>query len=174
MIWVSTGMSRQAAVVAILIGLIMLIFSPFIPNVIGVFLAAIIFLISLIIVGIGYSVRGSGFSVPFIILGIIGGAVSLFALFNPDMTVSLMGILLGVVVLMMGIMQLGFSSGFIQDRLSWLFLIIGGVLSIVVGFYLILYPQDGMKLLIVFIGCYLIVYGVIGVIRGRSSQTYIY
>ena len=92
MIWVSTGMSRQAAVVAILIGLIMLIFSPFIPNVIGVFLAAIIFLISLIIVGIGYSVRGSGFSVPFIILGIIGGAVSLFALFNPDMTVSLMGI----------------------------------------------------------------------------------
>lgn len=174
MIWVSTGMSRQAAVVAILIGLIMLIFSPFIPNVIGVLLAAIIFLISLIIVGIGYSMRGSGFSVPFIILGIISGAVSLFALFNPDMTVSLMGILLGVVVLMMGIMQLGFSSGFIQDRLSWLFLIVGGLLSIVVGFYLILYPQDGLQLLVVFIGCYLIVYGVIGVIRGRTSQTYIY
>jgi|GEM_PF-1516578 len=174
MIWVSRGISQKAGVVAILIGLLMLVFSPFIPGIIGVFLAAIIFLISLIIVGIGYSVRGSGFSVPFILLGLIGVCVSLFALFNPDMTVSLMGILLGVVILMMGIMQLGFSSGFVQDRLSWFFLIIGGVLSIVIGFYLILYPQDGMKLLIVFIGCYLIAYGVIGVIRGRSSQRYIY
>ena len=110
----------------------------------------------------------------FMLLGIIGVFVSLYALLNPDMTVLLMGILLGVMILMMGIMQLGFSSGFIQDRVSWLFLIIGGMLSIVVGFYLILYPQDGMKLLIVFIGCYLIAYGVIGVIRGRSSQRYIY
>lgn len=167
-------MSRQAAVVTILIGLLMLVFSPFIPGIIGVFLAAVIFLISLIIVGIGYSVRGSGFSVPFILLGIIGVCVSLYALFNPDMTVSLMGILLGVIILMMGIMQLGFSSGFVQDRISWIFLIIGGLLSIFVGFYLILYPQDGMQLLVVFIGCYLIAYGVIGVIRGRSSQTYIY
>ena len=174
MIWVSTGMSRQAAVVTILIGLLMLVFSPFIPGIIGVFLAAVIFLISLIIVGIGYLVRGSGFSVPFILLGIIGVCVSLYALFNPDMTVSLMGILLGVIILMMGIMQLGFSSGFVQDRISWIFLIIGGLLSIFVGFYLILYPQDGMQLLVVFIGCYLIAYGVIGVIRGRSSQTYIY
>lgn len=167
-------MSRQAAVVTILIGLLMLVFSPFIPGIIGVFLAAVIFLISLIIVGIGYLVRGSGFSVPFILLGIIGVCVSLYALFNPDMTVSLMGILLGVIILMMGIMQLGFSSGFVQDRISWIFLIIGGLLSIFVGFYLILYPQDGMQLLVVFIGCYLIAYGVIGVIRGRSSQTYIY
>lgn len=174
MIWVSTGMSRQTTVVAILIGLLMLVFSPFIPGIIGVFLAAVIFLISLIIVGIGYSVRGTGFSVPFMLLGIIGVCVSLYALFNPDMTVSLMGILLGVIILMMGIMQLGFSSGFVQDRISWIFLIIGGLLSIFVGFYLILYPQDGMQLLVVFIGCYLIAYGVIGVIRGRSSQTYIY
>lgn len=174
MIWVNTGMSRQTTVVAILIGLLMLVFSPFIPGIIGVFLAAVIFLISLIIVGIGYSVRGSGFSVPFMLLGIIGVCVSLYALFNPDITVSLMGILLGVIILMMGIMQLGFSSGFVQDRLSWIFLIIGGLLSIFVGFYLILYPQDGMQLLVVFIGCYLIAYGVIGVIRGRSSQTNIY
>lgn len=174
MIWVSTGMSRQAGVVAILIGILMLVFSPFIPGIIGVFLAAVIFLISLIIVGIGYSVRGSGFSVPFLLLGIIGICVSLYALLNPDITVSLMGILLGVMILMMGIMQLGFSSGFVQDRISWLFLIIGGLFSIFVGFYLILYPQDGMQLLIVFIGCYLIAYGVIGVIRGRSTQRYIY
>ncbi|HPP78221.1 DUF308 domain-containing protein [Methanospirillum sp.] len=167
-------MSRQAGMVAILIGLLMLVFSPFIPGIIGVFLAAVIFLISLMLVGIGSSVRGSGFSVPFILLGLIGVCVSLYALFNPDMTVSLMGILLGVVILMMGIMQLGFSSGFVQDRISWLFLIIGGMLSTLVGFYLILYPQDGMQLLIVFIGCYLIAYGVIGVIRGGSSQRYIY
>jgi uncharacterized membrane protein HdeD (DUF308 family) len=107
------------------------------------------------------------------LLGIIGVFVSLYALHNPDITVSMMGILLGVMILMMGIIQLGFSSGFVQDRISWLFLIFGGMLSIVVGFYLILYPQDGCSFLS-FYRMLLIAYGVIGVIRGRSSSTYLY
>ncbi len=174
MIWVSTGLSRPAGLASLLTGLLLLIFSPFIPGFIGIFIAAVLFILSLIIAGISFSVKGSGVFAPFLLLGIIGACISLFALFNPDITVSLMGILLGVIILMMGIMQIGFSTGFSQDRVSWLFLIIGGLLSIFVGFYLILSPQEGMQLLIVFIGCYLVAYGLIGIIRGRNQITYLY
>ncbi len=169
MIWVSTGSSREAALAPLLIGLLLLVFSPFIPAFIGIFIAAILFVFSLLIAGISFSVKGTAFFAPALLLGIIGACMSLFALFNPDITVSLMGILLGVIVLMMGIVQIGFSPGFSHDTVSFLFLIIGGLLSVVVGVYLMLSPQEGMQLLVVFIGCYLIVYGLIGVIRGRSQ-----
>lgn len=168
MIWVSNRGSGQTALVSILFGLLLLIFSPFIPGLIGIFLAAAIFILSLALIGIGITMRGTGLSVPLIIIGVIGGGLSLYALLSPEVTVSLMGILLGIVILIMGVSQLFFSPQFIQDRLSWFFLIGGGIITLLVGFYMILYPQEGMQLVMAFLGCYLIIYGIIGYIRSRK------
>jgi len=169
MIWVSTRAPRQTAALSILFGLVLLLFSPFIPSLIGIMLVAVILIVSLALIGMGFTLKGSGLSLPFIIIGIIGGCLSLYALMTPDVTVSLMGVLLGIVILLMGISQLFFSPGFILDRLSWFFLIFGGIIAILVGFYMILFPLEGMQLVMVFLGCYLMVYGIIGFFRANKK-----
>ena len=112
--------------------------------------------------------RGTVFSLPLVILGLVGGFLSLYALLTPEVTVSFMGLLLGIVILLMGISQLFFSPKFIEDKLSWFFLVGGGIVTILVGFYMILYPQEGMQLVMAFLGLYLIIYGIIGFFRSKK------
>jgi len=169
MIWVSSPGTRNAPVLAVIFGVILLLFSPFIPGLIGIFLAAAILILSFSLIGIGFTMRNTGFSLPLVAIGIIGGVLSLYALLTPDATVSFMGMLLGFVMLLMGIGQLFFSPSFIRDRLSWFFLVCGGVFTILVGFYLIISPQGGMQIVTIFLGCYLVLYGLIGLFRRRKS-----
>ena len=169
MIWVSSPGTRNAPVLAVIFGVILLFFSPFIPGLIGIFLAAAILILSLSLIGLGFSLRNTGFFLPLLAIGIIGGVLSLYALLTPDTTVSFMGMLLGFVMLIMGIGQLFFSPSFVPDRLSWFFLVCGGVLTILVGLYLILSPREGMQIVTIFLGCYLLLYGLIGLLKRRKS-----
>ncbi|NLV25742.1 MAG: hypothetical protein GXY48_01015 [Methanomicrobiales archaeon] len=168
MIWVSSQASKQTAFFSIFFGLVLLVFSPFIPGLIGIFLAAAILILSLACIGMGITMRGTVFSLPLVILGLVGGFLSLYALLTPEVTVSFMGLLLGIVILLMGISQLFFSPKFIEDKLSWFFLVGGGIVTILVGFYMILYPQEGMQLVMAFLGLYLIIYGIIGFFRSKK------
>lgn len=169
MLWVNTGLSRKTSLICILIGLLILFFSPFIPGIIGILLSAVLFILSLILIGIGITTKGTGFSLPILIIGLTGGALSLFALISPETTISLMGIILGVIILIAGVSQLFFSPQFIPDRLSWIFLIMGGIATIIVGLSLILFPKEGMQLFIAFLGCYLILYGIIGYFKSDTN-----
>ena len=169
MIWVSSPGTRNAPVLAVIFGVILLFFSPFIPGLIGIFLAAAILILSLTLIGLCFTIRNTGFFLPLLVIGIIGGALSLYALLTPDTTVSFMGIILGLVLLIMGIGQLFISPSFVLDRLSWFFLVCGGVLTLLIGFYLILSPQEGMQIVTIFLGCYLVLYGLIGFFRRRKS-----
>lgn len=168
-IWLSSPSSGLTPLLSIIVGVILLIFSPFIPGLIGIVLAAIILILSLVLIGLGITMKGTGLSLPLIIMGLIGGVLSFYALVSPDVTASFIGILLGIAILLIGVSQLFFSPGFIHDRVTWLFLIGGGIVTILAGFYLILFPREGMQLVILFLGCYLIVYGLISLIKRRNT-----
>lgn len=170
MVWISSPQSRKGSgVVALIIGIIILLFSPLITSLIGVFLSAMVFVISLIILGFGISMRASGFSLPMIVLGIAGSLLALSALLSPDLAVSVLGILLGIWMILLGIGQLIFASVFSADRLYYALIVLGGLFTVIVGLYLIFSPVDGMNIMILFLGCYLIVYGVLNLLRPQRS-----
>lgn len=170
-IWQSSNKNTKFYIVSIVTGIILLLFSPFIIAMIGIFFSAVVLIISLTLLGSGLLLRGSSFTIPLIIIGLVGCFFSMYALLFPHVIVSFIGISMGIFVLVIGIVHLFFSSGFRDDSVSWFFLIFGGITSMIVGLYLIFFPLEGMQLVMIFIGFYLISYGIIGTIRMRRSYS---
>lgn len=174
MVWISSPQSRKGSgVVAFIIGILILLFSPLVAGLIGVFLSAVVLIISIIILVVGITIRGSGISIPMIVLGIVGSLIGLSALFSPELAVSALGILLGLWMIILGIGQLVFASAFSADRLYHILTILGGILTTSVGLFLLFSPIEGMHIMVLFLGCYLMVYGILNLIRPqRISQNY--
>ncbi len=174
MIWISSPQSRKGSGVgALIIGILILLFSSLVASLIGVFLSAIVLIISIIILVFGLMMRGSGFSLPVIILGTIGSLIGLSALLSPELAVSVLGILLGLWMILLGIGQLVFASTFSGDRLYHILTILGGTLTAFVGLFLFFSPVEGMRIMVLFLGCYLIGYGLLNLFRPqRPCQNY--
>jgi len=171
MIWITSPQSRRGSgVVALVLGLFILLFSPLVASLIGVFLSVLVLIISIIILVFGLMLRGSGFSLPIIILGIVGSLIGLSALLSPELAVSVLGILLGFWMLILGIGQLALASAFTVDRLYQVLTIIGGLLTTLVGVFLIFSPVEGMRIMVVFLGCYLMVYGILTLLRPQRTN----
>lgn len=170
MIWISSPQNRKGSGVgALIIGILILLFSSLVASLIGVFLSAIVLIISIGILVFGMMMRGSGFSLPILILGTIGTLIGLSALFSPDLVVSVLGILLGLWMILLGISQLVFASTFSGDRLYHILIILGGTLTMFVGLFLIFSPVEGMRIMVIFLGCYLTGYGMLSLIRPQHS-----
>ncbi|HWQ65809.1 MAG TPA: DUF308 domain-containing protein [Methanospirillum sp.] len=168
LLWVSSSQTRKSSgVVAIIIGLLLLIFSPNIPGFIGLLLSSVIFVFSLIILITGMNVKKTVVALPMISLGIIGGLLGMTALLAPDLAVSFMGVILGIGVIVLGIIQLAFLSAFASHQVSHKLLLIAGIITVIIGVFLLFSPQEGLRWVIVFFGGYFIVYGCIRLL-GRS------
>ena len=166
LVWISSPQSRKGSgVVALIIGLLLLLFSPQVSGLIGICIAAIILVLSLILLGFGVMIRGSGFSFLLIIFGIIGFLLGFSALLSPVLAIMVLGIFLGFWVFLIGCGQLALAFRYAMDRWYQMFIMFGGILTVLVGLYLILSPVEGMQIMVVFLGCYLIGYGILSLIR---------
>jgi uncharacterized membrane protein HdeD (DUF308 family) len=170
MVWISSHENRRSTgIVSLAGGIVILLFSPFIASLIGIFLSSLVLIVSLLLLGFGVTMKRGSFMLPIIIMGVVGFFLGMAALLYPDLAVSALGIILGIWMFLFGLGQLTLASSVSYDRLSYLLVLLAGTLTVIVGLFLILSPVQGMEIMVVFFGCYLVVLGILTLIRDRSS-----
>jgi uncharacterized membrane protein HdeD (DUF308 family) len=103
----------------------------------------------------------------FLVLGLVSIAAGVLAIVYPDITLLALGIFAGVALLFMGVMEVvdAIAGGPESRALS----AIVGVLSILAGLVCLRRPGESLLAIVVVLGIYLIVAGVIRFVRAFSE-----
>jgi uncharacterized membrane protein HdeD (DUF308 family) len=126
---------------------------------------SVLFGIQLLVLGIigliaGFTARGEtgGIRVTDVVLGLLGILVGLYLIRHLTVTVTLLAILLGLYWVMRGIVDLLVAAvaGPVPGR--WVKAAIG-VISLAAGLIVLFKPQESLKFLLVILGIYLMLYG---------------
>jgi uncharacterized membrane protein HdeD (DUF308 family) len=101
-----------------------------------------------------------------LMLGLVGIAFGIIILVYPDMTVKFLMFLWGLWLIITGIVMLfaGLMAKDMKDT-RWL-MVIGGILSLIVGSIFVIEPYDGAVALVWVIGLFTVIYGIIFVVLG--------
>jgi len=101
-----------------------------------------------------------------LMLGLVGIAFGIIILVYPDMTVKFLMFLWGLWLIITGIVMLfaGLMAKDMKDT-RWL-MVLGGILSLVVGSIFVLNPYDGAVVLVWVIGLFTVIYGIIFIVLG--------
>ncbi len=101
-----------------------------------------------------------------LMLGLVGIAFGITILVYPDMTVKFLMFLWGLWLIITGIVMLfaGLMAKDMKDT-RWL-MVIGGLLSLIVGSIFVIEPYDGAVALVWVIGLFTVIYGIIFVVLG--------
>lgn len=137
-----------------------------------VLVIAVIFAIQLIIIGIYRLVlafsageAATGARVLFAIIGVLSIVVGVLLLRDPAIAVVTLGLLLGLMWTVSGLIEI--FHGFTGERGSgrgWL--IAGGVLSLIAGIIVLVYPAASLVTIAWIMGLLLVFYGIVMIIRG--------
>jgi uncharacterized membrane protein HdeD (DUF308 family) len=148
------------AVVTFVLGLIVVIWPHATLTVVSV-----LFGIQLLVLGIigliaGFTGSGDsgGIRVADVVLGLLGILVGLYLIRHLTVTVTLLAILLGLFWVLRGIVDLivAVAAGPVPGR--WVKAAIG-VISLAAGLIVLFKPQESLKFLLVILGIYLMLYG---------------
>lgn len=94
--------------------------------------------------------------------GIIAIIIGLFTLFFPNITLSILVILVGLYILMNGVLAIVFSFyGRQYEDKSWLLYLLEGIVGSIVGLAVLLLPKMTSILLLYFIAAWAIVTGIV-------------
>jgi len=111
--------------------------------------------------------RGSSSMVPGIVLGAVSIVFGILVLVWPGMSLGILVILVGVWAVIIGIIQIVAS---VRHRAvphsGWVWGVIGGVLSILFGVLVLIWPDAGLVSIIWIIGIWAIVWGITLIILG--------
>lgn len=101
-----------------------------------------------------------------LLLGLVGIAFGITILVYPDMTVKFLMFLWGLWLIITGIVMLfaGLMAKDMKDT-RWL-MVIGGILSLIVGSIFVINPYDGAVALVWVIGLFTVIYGIIFMVLG--------
>ena len=133
---------------------------------------AVIFGVQLIILGIyrlilaiAASEENTGARVFFAIIGILSIVVGILCLRDPLLTIAALGLLIGLVWTITGIVEIVHAfTGEKGSGRGWLFA--GGLLSVIAGVIVLVYPAISVVVLAWVIGIFLVIYGVIMIVQG--------
>lgn len=171
LVWISRPQNRRSSgIISLILGVILLLFAPFVTSLIGTLLSAIVLIISLILMITGATMQSTGLRLPLVILGAIGSLLGLAALISPDLAVSVIGIFIGVWLILLGAGQLMLASRFMTDRIYYVLTLLAGTATIIIGLYLILSPIKGMEIVVLFVGWYLVAFGILSIVRPRYGS----
>ncbi len=161
-IWFSSPEVRKtSAIGSFIAGFLIILLAQFIPSLIVILMSLFVLLLSVLLLITGVSLRGTTLSIVMIILGVLGCILSMSTIITPDMAVSFLGVLIGIWVILLGIIQFGYAPTQSSDKWSFFFMIVSGIVSILVGIFLLFEPYEGLYLLTLFFGIYLIISGIL-------------
>ncbi|HJJ30116.1 MAG TPA: DUF308 domain-containing protein [Methanocorpusculum sp.] len=162
------------ALIFVLFGVFCLVF-PFATLNLGAYLVAF-FLIFVSIAALfsGFAAFGEPKTTWWVIvLGIIGIIVAIYSFVNPEFMITFGTIFVGIIALLSGLtdMILAFSKGLSAGIRVMTFIL--GVLGIVVGLIFLLHPGMGAEILVLLLGIFLILGGVVAFIEGVMLKKFI-
>lgn len=120
----------------------------------------------LLVVGIAYFIffiKKSRSS--YLTIGLLNTLVGLILTFNIGVTVETLPVMLAFWSIFIGVVQTSTSYHNQKKGDAWWWLFVSGVLGILFGFLMIMYPAIGMIAITVIIGFYMILNGVLGVVE---------
>ncbi len=103
--------------------------------------------------------------------GVLGILIGLIILFHPQNAAAIFVVIIGIWALIVGIVFLVSYFRFNYKGFIKPLLLFYSILSIFIGLLLILNPFDGTRVIVLLIGIYAIVYGILSIIY--NSQKYI-
>lgn len=106
----------------------------------------------------------------FLIYGLVDILIGIVVLVWPGISLVILVYLIAVWAVAGGLVQLysAYTSGW-SNAPKWV-LILGGILSIILGFLIMFYPVSTMAILIWFLAIYAIVFGILMIIVGIQSR----
>jgi len=113
-----------------------------------------------------FTAKAAERNLGWLMLGLVGITFGIIVLVYPDMTVKFLMILWGLWLIISGIVMLfaGLMAKDMKDT-RWL-MVVGGILSLIVGSIFVIYPGDGAVALVWVIGLFTVIYGIIFVVLG--------
>jgi uncharacterized membrane protein HdeD (DUF308 family) len=128
---------------------------------------AVLIGISLLLTGIIRLVQGltasdtsGGGRVAYVIIGILAGLAGLYCLRHVDVTVAILGVVVGLFWTMHGVVDLALAAG-PGDTIDRVLTAIMGVLSVAVGLLALFWPSETLTVLVVLMGIWLILDGLL-------------
>lgn len=107
----------------------------------------------------------------FLIEGIIGILVGFLILIRPISAATFLTVIIGIWALVIGAILLFMYIQNRKHKINSFTHLIGGILSLAFGFLIIINPFESLRIIIVLIGLYAIVYGIISLIN--TSKMYL-
>lgn len=97
----------------------------------------------------------------YLFIGLAGIVAGVIAVFWPQVTEVVLVMIIGIWAFVIGLTEMGYAMHYRRKLAKPLTIGLAGLLSAVVGFFLALFPGQGALSLIMVIGAYAIVYGVL-------------
>jgi len=162
------------AVIFVLFGIFCLVF-PFASLNLGAYLVAFVLLfVSIAALFSGFAAFGEPKTTWWmIVLGIIGIIIAIYSFLNPAFMITFGTIFVGIIALLSGLTDiiLAFSKGLSAGIRVLTFIL--GVLSLLIGLIFLLQPGVGADLLVMLVGIFLILGGIVALIEGFMFKKFI-
>jgi uncharacterized membrane protein HdeD (DUF308 family) len=150
------------AVAMFVLGLILLVWPHASVTVVAVLIGIALLAdgILLLVRGLMPGADGGGRRVGYVVIGILAGLAGLYCLRHLNVTVSILGFIVGVFWVMHGVVDLALAAGARGGTGRWLAGVVG-VLSMLFGLLAIFWPSETLTVLVAIMGIWLILYGVL-------------
>jgi uncharacterized membrane protein HdeD (DUF308 family) len=157
--------------VAVLAGLVLLFLPAFAAELFAVFAGIAIIVLAAIVMVEGLFIDHDGVSHwGILILGILGILLGLVVIAAPALLVIATGLLLGLFLIAFGIIEVVVSVLIVDDLMVRFAIGIMGLFAMVLGFLILIRPATGIDILVLLIGLYLIVLGMMRIAHGLTER----
>jgi uncharacterized membrane protein HdeD (DUF308 family) len=156
------GALLTTGLVLLVLGIILLAWPNGTLNVFAVLIGIALLLTGLIrlVQGLTASDEGGGRRVAYVIIGILAGLAGLYCLRHINVTVAILGVVVGLFWTMHGVVDLALAAG-PGDKIDRVITGVMGVLSVLAGLLVIFWPSETLTVLVVLMGIWLIIDGLL-------------
>lgn len=156
------GALLTTGLVLLVLGIILLAWPHGTLNVFAVLIGIALLLTGLIrlVQGLTASGEGGGRRVAYVIIGILAALAGLYCLRHLNVTVAVLGVVVGLFWTMHGVVDLALAAG-PGDKADRIITGVMGVLSLIAGLLVIFWPSETLTVLVVLMGIWLIMDGLL-------------
>jgi uncharacterized membrane protein HdeD (DUF308 family) len=149
-------------IVAVIFGVVILLYPISSVSVLVVLFGAFMFVDGIlnIVTALRFAHPDTGHWWAILVQGIVGIAIGLITFFLPGLTAVTLGFLVGIWAIITGVLEVVAAFRLRRDVPNEIFLVIAGVLSFIVGIWLVAFPIAALIALVYLLAIYAIVGGI--------------
>jgi uncharacterized membrane protein HdeD (DUF308 family) len=158
----------------ILAGLLMSVFSFLLAQFISVSIGTLIILLGVFLISNSLFEKCYESSVTFrLIMGFVLLALGMAFFINPEILMSVISIIIGLIVLFVGIVKLINSIDLARNGKISIWNFTEAVLNLLFGLFMLFHTVRGSQLILIIIGVYLVYFGIFYMIAVYRSKAYV-